>query len=85
MEHTDMEWIEVTNVTNDIEYEIIKGLLDSAGIPAVKRYRGDIGAFLEVVAGTPFAGGIGILVPPDRYEEASRLVNTDFNNDSVQE
>lgn len=77
-------WKHLTTVSNDIEFNIVKGLLETAGIPAVRRVNG-IDSMVEIVTGVPSAG-VEILVPPDRYEEAGQLLNASIvENEEFQE
>lgn len=71
---TKIEWIVLTNVLNDIEFGIIKGLLDIAGIPAIRRVQG-----IQQIVGAQLTG-IDILVPSDRLEEAELLLKTEVND-----
>jgi Putative prokaryotic signal transducing protein len=68
------EFVRVTIVRDDVEADIVRGLLESAGIPSVKRVT-------DVAAGgwdgLPVGGAREILVPGDRLEEARELLEPD--------
>lgn len=74
-----IEWVVLTNVLNDIEFGIIKGLLEIAGIPAVRRVEG-----IQQLIGAQL-GGIDILVPSDRLGEAKQLLEAGFTEDAPEE
>ena len=65
---TEIQWKVLTTVANDIEFEIVAGLLEGAGIPAVRKVNG-IDGYLTVIIGIPLAG-IEVLVPEDRFRES---------------
>ncbi|MBA1336445.1 MAG: hypothetical protein HPY66_2880 [Firmicutes bacterium] len=65
------EWAFLMNVYNDTEAEIVKGMLEAEGIPAVIRYKG-MGTFLKVYTGTVI--DVDLYVPRDRLEKARKLV-----------
>ena len=66
-------WTTVINVQNEIEYSIVKGLLDTADIPSIGRIKGMDG-YLKIFSGSTI-NGIDILIPMDRFEEANALLN----------
>ena len=66
------EWVLLTNVFDHIEYGIIKGILEMAEIPVVRKSSG-IGGYTEILTGINFEG-MDLLVPADRYEEAKELI-----------
>jgi DNA-directed RNA polymerase subunit RPC12/RpoP len=66
------DWVPLTKAGNDIEFEIIKDILEMAEIPVVRNVKG-IDGFAQIILGVPLAG-INILVPKDRYEEALQLL-----------
>ena len=70
------EFVRVAIVRDDVEADIVLGLLESAGIPAVKRVT-DMAA--GAWDGLPVGGAREILVPPDRLEEAHELLEPDDN------
>lgn len=73
------KWKFLTTVANDIEFEMLSGLLATAEIPCVKKVRGADG-YLQVLLGVPIAG-IEVIVPPDRYEEALQLIESSADVD----
>jgi hypothetical protein len=64
------DWVEVAGVGRDEEAELIRGLLESEGIPAE----------VEGPSRTPFPEDLGafgtsrVMVPPDRADEAKALI-----------
>jgi Putative prokaryotic signal transducing protein len=66
----DDEWVEAASVGDDEEAVLIAGYLESQGISAV----------VEGPSNTPFPEDLGafgmsrVMVPPDRAEEARRLL-----------
>jgi hypothetical protein len=64
------DWVEVAGVGRDEEAELIRGLLESEGIPAE----------VEGPSRTPFPEDLGafgmsrVMVPPDRADEAKALL-----------
>lgn len=77
------DWVILTTVANDIEYEMLAGLLATANIPSVKKVKG-IDGYLQVILGFPIAG-VDVLVPPDRYEDARQLTETEIEEESFEE
>ena len=67
----ETEWIEVASVGNDEEAALIAGLLQSEGIPCE----------VEGPSATPWPENLGafgmsrVLVPPERADEARRLLD----------
>ncbi len=76
------EWVVLRNVMNDIEYELVKGVLEMGGIPCVAHIRGMDG-YLKILTGTPFNEGIDVLVPSDRLQEAVELLKSGFENEEL--
>lgn len=76
----DSDWISLCNVSNDIEFEILKGVLEMGGIPVIRKIAG-IDSYLIVFTGVPPVGGIDVLVPEDRYEEARQLLDAGIVNE----
>lgn len=70
-EEDEPEWVEVASVGNDEEATLIAGFLESQDIPC--EVEGPSG-------GTPWPENLGafgmsrVMVPPDRAEEARRLL-----------
>lgn len=77
------DWVYLTNVENDIEFEMTAGLLRTADIPVIRKVRGTDG-FFQHVFGVPIAG-IQLIVPRDRYEEALELINTRVDDKTIKE
>jgi hypothetical protein len=69
-----IKWIIVTTVPNNIEFEMVSGILEMAKIPVVKKVYG-VDSFAEVLFGMPISG-IDVLVPEDRLEEAKQMLNS---------
>lgn len=65
-------WVKLVNVSDQIEFGLIKGLLEIAEIPAVKKV-GNLGGYAEILTGISFEG-IDVYVPEDRYEEARQII-----------
>lgn len=65
-------WVKLVNVSDQIEFGLIKGLLEMAEIPVVKKV-GNLGGYAEILTGISFEG-IDIYVPEDRYEEAKAII-----------
>lgn len=67
----ETEWVEVASVGNDEEAALIAGLLQSEGIPCE----------VEGPSATPWPENLGafgmsrVLVPPERADEARRLLD----------
>lgn len=76
-------WVFLTKVGNDIEFGMVKGLLEMAGIPVVRKVRG-VDGFLQIVLGSPLAG-IDVMVPEDKYDEALELINAPVEEQEEQE
>jgi len=69
----DGEWVEVFKAPDHVEAELIRGLLESSGIPVVVEARG--AQALPFILGPARVGGyISILVPPDQEEAASEVL-----------
>ena len=68
------DFVRVTIVCDDVEAEIVCGLLESAGIPSVKQVTDVAAAGWD---GLPVGGAREILVPGDRLEEARELLEPD--------
>ncbi|MDA8227247.1 MAG: DUF2007 domain-containing protein [Desulfitobacterium hafniense] len=64
-------WEYLYGVPQEPEADIIVGLLNDHGIPAVKRYPGP-GEFLKAAYG--ITTGVDIYVPHDLHQEALRLI-----------
>ncbi len=73
-----VEWSVLTKVSNDIEFEMIAGLLSMGNIPVVKKI-GQIDGFVKILIGVPIAG-IEVLVPSDRFQEARDLIEASVDD-----
>lgn len=84
-EHKDLkeDWVTVTTVSNDIEYELVAGLLNMGNIPAIRKVEG-VDGYLQIVLGIPIAG-IHVLVPKDKYDEALQLINSEISDEELEE
>jgi len=67
-------WTCLTTVSNDIEFNILKGLLETADIPAIKKVEG-LDGLAEIITGAPLTG-IEVWVPTDRFDEAMQLLQS---------
>ena len=75
----ERNWDFLTTVANDIEFEMMAGLLHMGEIPVVRKVKG-IDGFIQIILGMPMSG-IDIYVPKDRYQEAIELINSDVNEE----
>lgn len=80
--NTEKNWVKLTNAANEIEFDMIAGLLDMAGIPVVKEVSG-IDGFLEIMIGVPVAG-INVMVPEEKYEEAFQLISAQVDEQELE-
>lgn len=78
----EMKWVTLTNVANDIEFETVASLLRIADIPCIRKIRG-VDGFITVIIGVPI-GGIEVLVPEDRLEEAGQLLNAEVEDEELE-
>ena len=67
----------------DMEAQMIQSMLESFGIPSIRRLPGD-GAFGELILGMS-GNGIDIFVPSTRLEEAQELLKGEPDDDGLQE
>lgn len=79
---TEKNWVKLTNAANEIEFNMIAGLLDMAGIPVIKEVSG-IDGFLEIMIGVPVAG-INVMVPEEKYEEALQLISAQVDEQELE-
>lgn len=77
------KWMVLTTVANDIEFEMVSGLLATAEIPSVRKVRG-VDGYLQVILGVPIAG-IDVLVPRDRFAEAQQLLEAQVEEEKEME
>ena len=75
------DWIFLTKVSNEIEYEMVTALLKEAEIPTVSKV-GDVEGFLKVITGVPF-GGMDVMVPRDRFEEANAIISAPVDENEL--
>lgn len=73
------EWDLLTTVANDIEFEMVAGILQMGDIPVIKKVKG-VDGFIQIILGMPIAG-IDIYVHKDRFNEAYELLNADINEE----
>ncbi|KLU58895.1 hypothetical protein CEB3_c49130 [Peptococcaceae bacterium CEB3] len=64
-------WVLVYGVAQEVEADIVLGLLQEEGIPALKRYPG-AGGFLKLAYG--LTSGVDIYVPASEAARAGRLL-----------
>ena len=76
-------WTTLTTVSNDIEFELVAGLLAMGEIPVVRQVEG-VDGYLQIVLGIPI-GGIHVMVPNDKYEEAFQLINAQVDENVLEE
>lgn len=69
---SDIQWIVLTTVKNDIEFEMLRNVLELADIPAIRNVKG-VDGFAQIILGAPIAG-IDVMVPEDRFDEAVQLM-----------
>ena len=79
----ERDWDLLTTVANDIEFEMVAGILQMGEIPVIRKVKG-IDGFIQIILGVPIAG-IDIYVPKDRYLEANELLNADINEEEFLE
>ncbi len=63
----------LTNVCDEVEANILETLMNSCGIPILKKYPG-AGGYLSIYMGTTYSG-IDIYVPSKSYEAAMELLD----------
>lgn len=66
-----MEWVKVASVRNDLEADILTGLLEGEGVPVQKRYP-RAGQYLKVFLGPVVE--VELWVPAGREAEARRIM-----------
>ena len=66
-------WEIVVSSKNNIEQQILISILESENIPHIEK-SSQIGSLIKVLAGFPL-GGVDILVPIERYDEALDLLS----------
>ena len=79
----DEEWLHLTTVANDIEFGMVAGLLEMGNIPTLRKTKG-VDGYLQIILGVPL-GGIQVMVPKDKYEEALQLINTSVDDAALEE
>lgn len=67
------EWVFLKQAANEIEANIIESILDSEGIPVIKKYR-EAGDYLKIYMGMTNLG-VDIFVPKELKEEAETLLD----------
>lgn len=68
-----MAWKKLTTARNDLEAEMISGLLRGAEIPFQHRYKG-INQYLKIIMGPVVA--VEIWVPEERLAEALAMIES---------
>lgn len=72
-DNPEENWEIVISTKNNIEQEILVSILESENIPHIVK-SSQIGSLIKVLAGFPL-GGVDILVPIERYDEALDLLS----------
>ena len=67
----------------DLEAEMLQSMLESYGIPSIRRLPGD-GAFGELILGIS-GNGVDIFVPAAQLAEAQELLKGEPDDDGLQE
>lgn len=76
-----MDLVHLVEVYNEIEADIVEGLLEENGIPSIRKYKGTQG-YMKVLLGTSL--GVDIFVDPKDYEQAKEVLeNIDMNDDNL--
>ncbi|SHI41915.1 putative signal transducing protein [Lutispora thermophila] len=68
-----MKLVHLVQVFNDVEADIVEGLLKDCGIVSIRKYKGAKG-YMKVVMGT--AMGVDIYVKPEDYKEAKEILES---------
>lgn len=68
-----MNLVHLVQVYNDVEADIVEGLLKDCGIDSIRKYRGAKG-YMKVIMGT--ALGVDIFVKPEDYKEAKEILES---------
>lgn len=76
----DGEWTYLCGVGQDLEADIIIGLLEAQNIPAFKRYPG-AGEFMKIAYG--LTSGVDIFVPGQYLDNAKDLLQTEMPNTAI--
>lgn len=72
-------WILITEAVNEIEADVIQSILESEGIPSLKKYNESSG-YLKIYMGmTNF--GVEIYVPDELKEKAQAILNADHDQE----
>lgn len=67
----EKDFVHLIQVYNDVEAEIVEGLLKGYGISVIKKYKGNKG-FMKVLMGT--ALGVDIFVKAQDFETAKEII-----------
>ncbi|RCX18299.1 putative signal transducing protein [Anaerobacterium chartisolvens] len=73
------DWVHLTTVPNDIEFEMVAGLLKASNIPVIRSVRG-VDGFAQIILGVPISG-IDLLVHKDKLQEATEILNADIEEE----
>jgi hypothetical protein len=68
------QWVFLVEAYNDVEAQIIVGLLESEGIPARKEDSNPFTGAMRVLGGQAYE--VNILVPPAKLEQARALLRS---------
>ncbi len=77
MNDNNGKYVFLLQVYNDVEADIVEGLLSQYNIPIIKKYRGNK-SFIKTIMGTVL--GVDVFVRAEDFKEAKEIVeNTDLN------
>ena len=77
MNDNNGKYVFLLQVYNDVEADIVEGLLSQYNIPVIKKYRGNR-SFIKTIMGTVL--GVDVFVRAEDFKEAKEIVeNTDLN------
>ncbi len=76
-DHNDREWKVVCELTNAVQAELVRGLLESQGILVLVSQEG-AGRAIGLTVGT--LGLVQVLVPGRQYQQAKDLVDQYFQD-----
>ena len=78
MNENNGKYVFLLQVYNDVEADIVEGLLSQYNIPIIKKYRGNK-SFIKTIMGTVL--GVDVFVRAEDFKEAKEIVeNADLND-----